>query len=355
MILYISGQPGHGKTLYGLHLALKFKEEGRVVYVHGIESLNWEKTGFLKLEDPTKWQELPDNSVIVIDECYSTFPNRNAASKVPDYVESMARHRHRGFDFILISQQPNQIDPFVRGLVHNHFHVRRKFGTKTAVIKTWDRCANDPIKDQPLSTPMWLYDKKIYDLYVSATMHTVKRKIPWQFMVVIPLLAFVIYQFYRLYSGDTLTSATGAAAKAAPQNAQRAEPAGEVRSALGVGNLQSHADYEKFITPRIKGIPWTAPAYDNLQVQNVPEMYCISSANSCRCITEQGTPIDTVESICRLSARNGTYNPFKQKPQQQAKQQEPSVLADDVKPQNLNVGGSRAIEQVNSNYGKFRN
>src|SRR5690606_238152 len=60
MILLLTGQPGHGKTAYAMHRALKLVAEGRLVYAHGIKDLNYETTGFKPLEDPTKWEDLPD-------------------------------------------------------------------------------------------------------------------------------------------------------------------------------------------------------------------------------------------------------------------------------------------------------
>lgn len=80
------------------------------------------------LRDHAKdWQNLPDGAVVVVDECYSAFPRRMPGAKVPAYVEALATHRHRAFDFLLICQQAKQqVDGFVLGLVEWHEHVRRK-------------------------------------------------------------------------------------------------------------------------------------------------------------------------------------------------------------------------------------
>lgn len=333
MIYEITGQPGHGKTLYGLHLAREFVRAGRSVYAHGVRDLDYKSTGFLPLEEPELWERLPDNSVVLIDECYSTFPNRNAASKVPGFIEALARHRHRGFDFILIHQQPNQVDPFVRGLVDTHYHVRRKFGFRAAVIKTWDYSTSNPIKDKPLRSPGWRYDKSLYSLYTSATMHTVKRTIPWQMVVAVPILGFVLWVGYRLIGGDVFASdAPPAAAPAAVVDDPALSgqvPIGEpVRESIdGPGEW-----LDRFI-PRVLEYPMSAPAWDaELRVVSEPRIACmIGERVGCLCVTEQGTryKID-LDKCVEIVEAGGVYNPFKEPVHDFARQQSArGTLADE--------------------------
>lgn len=315
MIYEITGQPGHGKTLYGLSLARDFRKQGREVYVHGVTDLNYAATGFLKLEKPEEWEYLPDNAVVVIDECYSVFPNRNVASKVPDYIEALARHRHRGFDFILIHQQPNQVDPFVRGLVDTHHHVRRKFGLQAAVIKTWDYSTPSPIKDKPLRAPTWRYDKSIYALYTSATMHTVKRTIPWQIWAAIPIAGYVAWMGYRLLTGDVIAAGSKdpPAATVAPATA----PAGV--GAVGAREVQPSpaTTAEQWLmrfVPRVPEYPMSAPAWDEAaKVVSEPRIACmIGETVGCICKTEQGTAYEMDQFKCAaLVEAGGLYDPFK--------------------------------------------
>lgn len=84
---------------------MRHKAKGRAVYVHGVRGIDYAAAGFFPLDDPKDWQKLPDGAVVVVDECYSSFPRRMPGAKVPAYVDALATHRHRGFDFILICQQ----------------------------------------------------------------------------------------------------------------------------------------------------------------------------------------------------------------------------------------------------------
>lgn len=318
MIYEITGQPGHGKTLYGLHLARKFRAEGREVYAHGITGCDYAKLGFIELQDPGKWQEVPDNAVVFIDECYTVFPNRNAASAVPPHVEPLARHRHRGLDFILVHQQPNQVDPFVRGLVDTHHHVRRKFGFQAAVIKTWDHSTSNPIKDTPLRAPTWKYDKSLFELYQSATMHTVKKTVPWQLWLVLPLLLFVGYVGYRLVSGaffggnthpeQAVAGAAPASAGVAPVAVEPVKPSGPFPTA------ESAEDWLANFVPRVPEYPTSAPAWDDRDVRSEPQIACmIGERVGCICKTEQGTVYKLDQFKCvELVNAGGVYDPFRE-------------------------------------------
>ncbi|WP_156171261.1 hypothetical protein [Dyella japonica] len=59
-------------------------------------------------------------------------------------------------------------------------------------------------------------------------------------------------------------------------------------------------------------MPWTAPAYDQLQPQGVPDLFCIAVDDGrCTCHAEQGTKYEVEPGVCRAIARDGVYNPFR--------------------------------------------
>ena len=66
MLTLITGQPGNGKSLYTISFVeAKRQAESRPVFYYGIPELTLPWT---QLEDPTKWYECPEKSIIVIDE-----------------------------------------------------------------------------------------------------------------------------------------------------------------------------------------------------------------------------------------------------------------------------------------------
>ncbi|MDV0438278.1 zonular occludens toxin domain-containing protein [Xanthomonas sacchari] len=328
MMYLITGQPGHGKTAYGIDRAFGFQKEKRAIYAHGIKDFDYERAGWHYLEDPTKWMEVvPHGSVIFLDECYTVFPNRNPGSKVPPHVEAMARHRHFGYDFILVAQQGLQLDPFLRGLYDEHTHVRQTSLVKSKTkLKRWTQYqgnVNGPCAD----VIDWVRPKYVFDYYTSTTLVTTKRSMPmwmrWVIVGVVFVLAVMLWLKHRysekmhqyeeqrttLQAGDTVVPpASAASASGAPAPA----------------HVMTADEYAKAHLPRFATMPWTAPIYDGAQPAVQPQLFCMSSLGgrdglghatepSCTCVTEQGTRYDLPQPQCRTVALNGApYNPYKQ-------------------------------------------
>lgn len=317
MIYLETGQPGHGKTLRAMQLALEFKAKGRAVYVHGVRGLDYVKAGFFPLDDPKDWQALPDGAVVVIDECYSTFPRRMPGAKVPPHVEAMATHRHRGFDFILICQQAKQqLDTFILGLVDQHEHIRRKGGVKGAIILRWDEFSENT-KNSNIKQ-VWKYpgDVMAQNLYESTVQDTTKVRVPWfvwALPVTVLLLGFLVYRVNAWFHPEPKKPAPVASVESAARAADQRQ--GGLVGAMGggAGGVRRPDDLVAWFKPRIAGQPWTAPAYDDRPVRAEPELYCMAAeTGDCMCMTEQGTRYELEANLCRTIARNGTYNPYRE-------------------------------------------
>lgn len=336
MALYlVTGQPGHGKTAYAVDKAFQFKKEGRAVYAHGVKDLDYEKAGFAFIEDPTKWEDLPDGSVVLLDECYTAFPNRNPGAKVPPHVEAMARHRHRGFDFILVAQQGLQLDPFLRGLYEEHVHVRQTsvFKSKTK-LKRWTQYQNNT-HVRCADVEDWIRPKYVFEYYTSTTLVTTKRSMPmwlrWLLVafgiLAIALLAIKWYFSVKIaeYS-QPATTTTEEAATAARRGAEGAAGVADdaPRWTGDPDDPLYRTDYARDHLPRFATMPWTAPIYDQRQPLSDPQLVCMSAQAgmdstghhrdaSCTCLSEQGTRYDISEPECRHIARQGpVYNPYRQ-------------------------------------------
>lgn len=330
MALYlVTGQPGHGKTAYALDKAFKFQKEGRAIYAHGVKDLDYSKAGWVYLDDPKQWETLPDGAVILLDECYTVFPNRNPGAAVPPHIQAMATHRHRGFDFIMVAQQGLQLDPFLRGLYEEHVHVRQTSVIRSKTkLKRWNQyqgnvqgACNDEVD--------WVRPKYVFDYYTSTTLITTKRQIPmwirWVVLgVVFLLLLLGTLKWYfsakvARYEADR-PAATGLMEGGGPVSAPSAAGAG----AGAAVTYASTAEYATAHNPRIGTMPWTAPIYDQRAITTDPQVFCISSMEgldgrgerteaSCSCMTEQGTRYELSQPECRTLARNGpVYNPYKQ-------------------------------------------
>lgn len=324
MLYLVTGQPGTGKTSLGLDRAFKLQKEGRTIYAHGIKDLDYERAGFLRFpdDDPTRWQELPDGSVCLIDECYSAFPNRNPGSKVPEHVEPMARHRHRGFDFILLAQQGLQLDPFLRGLYESHEHLKIKYGN-VVELRRWGSYQGN-VNGLCSDKSTFVRPKYVFDFYTSTVLDTTKKRIPsWLKWVAIGIVVCVAVLGYLKYSTtkkmETMRSqhvAAGDVPSAALARSPAADPSAP--------RYDTPQDYAVAHLPRFGTMPWTAPVYDSRTITADPQLICASSLAgqgadgshleaSCTCLTEQSTVYEVSEPECRRIARQGpVYNPYKQ-------------------------------------------
>ncbi|HHA2370385.1 zonular occludens toxin domain-containing protein [Stenotrophomonas maltophilia] len=334
MIYWYTGQPGHGKTLHAIDHAIDFLNEGRLVYVCNVRGFKHDEARMLPMtpEEFCDWPNfLPDGAVCVVDEAYEhgMLPKRRPGSAVPHHVEQLAKHRHRGLDFIFVSQSPDrQCDDFVQDLIERHVHVRRRFGLPFAHLRTFDRYEKNPEKGHPLILKRVKLPKRPMGLYESTVMDTSEKNIPWYYPAAFLLLAMVIYGAWwsvnRVNSqlrGELNTAQPQASAQQAAENgagatvaaAPQAEPPSATRS----------SDYVAWMTPRVDGQPWTAPAYDSLTVptNQPPRVYCMASGDGldamgehqigrCSCKTEQGTTYVMDQQQCRLVAREGQYEPF---------------------------------------------
>lgn len=327
MALYlVTGQPGHGKTAYAIDRAFQMQKEGRTIYAHGIKDFDYERAGWKYLDDPTTWEQLPDGSVVLLDECYTIFPNRNPGAKVPPHVEALARHRHRGFDFILIAQQGLQLDPFMRGLYEEHVHVRQTSLMKSKTkLKRWNQYQGN-VQGHCSDVVDWIRPKYVFDYYTSTTLVTTKRVLPtWARNIGIALVIMALVFLYLRHSyaskiDEFSPAATGTAQNAGSPAALGGTPGGGGDSAL---KWASPYEYAQAHLPRIGAMPWTAPVYDQRAVTVDPQLICMSSPGgldaqgeyqgpSCTCMTEQGTAYDLSQPECRTIARRGpAYNPYK--------------------------------------------
>lgn len=320
MIHLLTGLPGSGKSLRTVYYIDKFLQEGRPVYCCGVDGISL--PGVMELSDPNAWESLPDGSVIVVDEAQKLWPSRRGADPIPP-VRALSEHRHQGKDFVLVTQHPAMMDSYVRRLVGRHEHLLRLFGVQAAKIFSWNEVQDDPSSNsaRELSEQsMWAYPKHLFGAYKSATIHTVKRRIPKALIVIaatavlIPALAWSAYATITGWSEDPETTEAPAQAES-----------------LGLPSLSAQAgrvprnpqpiDYAAQFTPRIAGVAWSAPVYDRFEVQDYPRPHCVIAGDqrkeriTCRCYTQQVTPMDMPDRMCIQIARFGTFDPRRAPPE----------------------------------------
>ena len=365
MLYLYTGVPGAGKTLYAVSNLVKRKDfKDRPIFVDGIKDLDHEKINYFDIpegESIQTWPKwAPPGAIIVVDECQRIFRPRPSGSKVPDYVAELETHRHRGLDFILITQHPRLIDINLRELIEHHTHLgktnlglRRKMEWTTGGAKDPGSRAN--IKEALIS--VYRLDKSVYGLYKSAEVHTKIRTKKSKLLMLFPLaLCLVGYgiwsftDFWGKFSGEGEKAKTASATQPAQAQTQP--------SAVSASEHVSNGQYPKAETkpeepkkphlseedyqPRIAERPETAPIYDgmNKAVKAMPwPAACIKAENRCTCYTDQGTKIkDIGKQTCLNYVKDGLpFNPYKAQTAENAKPMQTAYTPD--APQVLTMGG----------------
>ena len=318
-IEFRSGLPGSSKTLGAVDHLMELRKTApeRPVYVLGITDLRDGLAHDLTPDQLEHWQDLPANSIIMVDECQKYMPARRAGDP-PKWIRDLSTHRHLGLDFIFISQHPALIDNYVRRLIDRHIHHVRKFGTQFCDRWEWPELQSDPTsssaKKGAHSKRVWKFSKTAMQAYKSAEVHTVKRRLPPILYVagvcvpLIPLLLFLAW--HRMHSMSHPATVATAAAQVSDGKPAPKSSGGSTNAPL------TQEEWIKQRIPRVAGMPWSAPLYDQQTVQSVPDLYCISykrddDSESCTCVTEQGTHADVPGKLCLKIVEDGVYNPYR--------------------------------------------
>lgn len=333
MMYLTTGGNGAGKTLFTLNdVRQQQLKENRPVYYHGFEMYPNIAAEFgWKEFDPKKWQDLPDGSICIMDECQNEFPTRGTRDPVPDYINAIAQFRRkRGFDFWLVTPNPSMIDIFIRKLIESpswHRHMKRAFGgdmVSQLKFGAVDMNCEKPNSGTRAEVTMRAYPKEVYNWYKSSSLHTGKKRIPKQVWYLAACAVLVPGMFW--YAFRILLAPAEKAQAASAQSAQTDQPKFAP---------MTPAEYASSFSPRVGGFPHTAPRYDDVTkpiLAPYPAACIEMKSKGCRCFTQQGTVMPIAADICTQIVKNGYFVDWeKPTPSMPAVAQEkPSLVAQTV-------------------------
>lgn len=303
MITLITGTPGTGKTAYLLKLLLELGKD-RVIYTYGIPGLMLPHE---EIPDPTLWYDYAaDGNIICLDECQQVWRPTGAGTAIPKHITQLEIARHSGLDFYIITQGPHLIHANVRALVGRHIHIR-DLGILGRRTYEWAECKDNcrTAFRSAMIIRRYKLPKKVFDLYTSASVHAKpKRDIPpWLWLGVAAVIGLCII-LYRLYARNVELSPPSSPSTS---TSSKSLPA-DIKS---IANSPSNVDERVDFLPRIRGRPWTSPAYDQLRVvvaiPNITSAICVN--DDCKCFNGYSR-LDISSEDCKVWSIDRPFNPY---------------------------------------------
>ena len=341
MITLITGAPGSGKTLYCvdkiIHPLIGTTVKGEDESGNPVEIEREIYTNINGLVLPhhlidAEWlKNLPENkktgAVVVFDEVQRVWPNRPTGSKKPLAVEYLETHRHDGIDVVLLTQNPQLLDPAVRALVGRHLHMRRLGGVGAAVVYEWDACANSLNFKSAFAKRGYRYSKRVFKLYQSAKLHTKQqRSMPaavWGILIGLGAFSYFGPKFADSLASRASQPVVSSSAKSG-QSMQTGNAAAGFkpgRTALDVDGKgpafqqMTPEEYRASYIPRLASLPHTAPRYEQITAPSrapVPAACIQSKSKGCQCWTQDATRLFIPHDQCAAIVQNGYFLDFVQ-------------------------------------------
>jgi zona occludens toxin len=324
MITMITGGPGLGKTALAVSMLVE-QYADRPIFTN-IRGLTLDHSELPKLEEWTIEQKngqgtsehvftFPPGAVVVIDECQQFFRPRATGSKVPPYVSAFETHRHRGIDFILITQGSRLVDSNIRSLLKGGLHIFLRTSYVGRYRYEKSECINEDERSsyQMAARRRYKLPKHAFPLYKSSELHTKPPRAKLPMAVYIIVAAVVVGGGLAWKTTDKLkttlakeqqpmgspTAVGGATAQPAAQASQR--------DALASMSLT------EALTPVDDHDPLSAPLYVSVRpVVTAPEIVgCVATEAACSCYSQQVTPVWVPLDQCRARAAGRYYDPYR--------------------------------------------
>ncbi|WP_278398523.1 zonular occludens toxin domain-containing protein [Stutzerimonas kunmingensis] len=350
MLVIRTGKPGHGKTLNTIReVDQKAHAEGRVVYFHNINGLKPDQlqAQWFEFEDPEKWFELPNDSIIVVDEAQGWFGARDPRARPPEHITRFETMRHQGHEVHLVTQDPRYLDVHLRRLCNTHIHYWRVF--KSAQLLRFE--SEVVVEKVELKTSFkdadkksLRLDKRYFGAYTSTNAkHHFQAKVPTKFILALCVIlgaGILVYRAYERYAAEKAQAATATSAPAGSMVDQVRDTVGAFIRPSADAEQAAPLTVEQYLgkrVPRVQDLPASAPVYDALtEPQTFPKPVCIATTDreliarnykrmqvgdsdegltGCRCNTQQGTRLDVSFGFCMSVVQNGYFDDTKPDPE----------------------------------------
>ena len=331
-INFVTGLPRQGKTLWTLFYVRELaQKQNRPVYYCNIPEVTLDS--WQEIDHPDKWMELPNDSIIVVDELQDFWGMASSGARVPLPILELSKHGKRGIDFFFITQDPTLVHQTPRKLAAAHYHVIRIFGSQKAMIHKWPRMQTDPERAKrtsekfPWAYPLAAFGKRdkagnwiTRPWYKSADVHNIKREIPlkvWAIPGGVLLAGLAVWAGVKIFSNmlDKAKGSTPSTEQIAIAPAARGGSSGGMAPGVNSGSRdhKTTAQYVLDYRPRLADFAFSAPIYDQV-TQPVEAPYpaaCVAKSGMCKCYSQQATVLRVSEAVCLQIVKEGFFVDWK--------------------------------------------
>ena len=162
---------------------------------------------------------------------------------------------------------------------------------------------------------------------------TVKKNIPMRvyLLALVPIFIIGAVVYMKYFTDKQQGKYSEQASPQSDFKQAKASTSGGVGQRGKVVYTEAIEDAKQYVfdqTPRVEGLPHTAPKYDELTkpVEVPVPAGCVQTKSSgCKCYTQQATPIEMPQPICEGIVKHGFFEDFERSKRQ--KENQPDVTA----------------------------
>nr|WP_314522907.1 zonular occludens toxin domain-containing protein [uncultured Acinetobacter sp.] len=283
------------------------------------------------------WRKTPQGSYFVIDEAQLIPIFSDEARGIDPIVKELTIHRHKGYDFLFITQEPSFVHKYIRKLASHHIHLVNIFGWEQSMKMEWSIVQDSPNAIKSIARvenlTRWRFPKHVYPLYKSTTINTREKRYPKKLVLLVIASAFcfllAIFMFFfkdgesplvnmvtgkpiaieaqknESKSTDTANSTNSSSNQSAdsktPQN-QNATDSGAASSEPAVSVESTYSASDPFAYE---------PVYVPQPVNHRVFSGCLCVKNSCSAYDQQGTKISGISpKVCKDLINESSSRPF---------------------------------------------
>jgi len=286
------------------------------------------------------WRTTPQGSYFVIDEAQLIPIFSDETTKADPIVKELTIHRHKGYDFLFITQEPSFVHKYIRKLASLHIHLVNIFGWEQSMKMEWSVVQDSPNAIKSIARAenisRWKFPKHVYNLYKSSTMHTRKKRMPKKLVIFVALaIIFFLIAIFLLFNGGTksplISAITGSPItteetkknESKPTQTDKSNPLQlPVSSPTDTTQVQNKNE-SAASAPVVDYVASSEPSYDvsdpfGFKPNVTPNVVnsrtfsgCFCTKNSCSAYDQQGTKIDGIDKkVCKDLIQDSSRRPF---------------------------------------------